>query len=293
MGQGPFAKRSTSVSAPPNRRRSTRFAFVAPIIISGRDANNQPFREETETFTVSFHGASLKTCNKILNGMHLTVENLLEGVAEEAICVSVAEPEPGRDEHVIAIQLLNPRNVWGVKNPPADWQSAAEASRQTLSLTPVSRPTDAGAPKAPTQRDPVVTSSADLDLRTAELVESALQLLRRQAAGILRESLKEFEDRLKVLEAGAEARILRNSEKAVAVAEAQVSKKAENTVSDAEVSLGKLRRALLEQLEARTERAVASAEENFRARIAELSSPLIEISSDVNPEKKTFPETKT
>ncbi|HEV2234482.1 MAG TPA: hypothetical protein VGV68_13900 [Terriglobia bacterium] len=291
MGHGPFAKSSKSANTPTNRRRSTRFAFVAPIVISGRDSTNQPFREETETILVSFHGASLKTRNQILNGMHLTVENLLEGVAEQAICVSVAEPEPGEDQHVIAIQLLKPRNVWGVKNPPADWQTAAQISRQILASTPAPRPAVAAAPGGPAQRDPVATQPADFDLRSAELAESVLQLLRRQAAGILRESLKEFEDRLKVLELGAEARLIKHSEKAISDAEAQVSKKAEDAVGGAEVSLSKLRRDLLEQLAARTERAVASAEENLREKIAELSSPLDDISPDVHPEKKIFPDT--
>lgn len=290
MGHGPFAKSSKSANTPTNRRRSTRFAFVAPIVISGRDSTNQPFREETETILVSFHGASLKTRNQILNGMHLTVENLLEGVAEQAICVSVAEPEPGEDQHVIAIQLLKPRNVWGVKNPPADWQTAAQISRQILASTPAPRPAVAAAPGGPAQRDPVATQPADFDLRSAELAESVLQLLRRQAAGILRESLKEFEDRLKVLELGAEARLIKHSEKAISDAEAQVSKKAEDAVGGAEVSLSKLRRDLLEQLAARTERAVASAEENLREKIAELSSPLDDTSPDVHPEKKIFPD---
>ena len=277
MSQGPFAKRSASVSAPPNRRRSTRFAFVAPLIISGRDATNQPFREETETILVSFHGASLKTRNQILNGMHLTVENLLEGVAEQAICVSVAEPEPGQDHHEIAIQLLKPRNVWGVKNPPADWQIAAEVSKQILASTAGRGVTDAGVREAPARRDAAVAQSSEIDQRSAELAESVLQLLRRQAAGILRESLKDFEDRLKALESGAEARFIQHSEKAIAVAEA---------------SLTRLRRELLEQLTAQTERAVASAEENLRTRIAELSSPLPELSPDVHPEEKILPDAK-
>jgi len=291
MGQGPFVKRSTTANTPTNRRRSTRFAFVAPIVISGRDATNQPFREETETFTVSFHGASMMTRHQILHGMHLTVENLLEGVAEEAICVNVAEPEPGQDQHLIAIQLLKPRNVWGVKNPPADWQSAEEVSRQILASIPGRRVTDAVAPEAPAQRDPVATQIADLDLRSAELAESVLQLLRRQAAGILRDSLKEFEERLKILESGAEARLILHSDKAISDVEAQVSKKAEDIVADAEVSLSKLRRDLLEQLADRIERAVVSADEKLRERITELSSPLIETSPDVDTEKKTFPDT--
>ncbi|MHB8652472.1 MAG: hypothetical protein ACYDA9_01200 [Terriglobia bacterium] len=291
MGQGPFAKSSKSANTPSNRRRSTRFAFVAPIVISGRDSTNLPFREETETILVSFHGANLKTRHQILNGMHLTVENLLEGVAEQAICVSVAEPEPGEDQHVIAIQLLKPRNVWGVKNPPPDWQAAEEVSRQILASIPGRRVTDAVAPEAPALRDPVATQIADLDLRSAELAESVLQLLRRQAAGILRESLKEFEERLKILESGAEARLILHSDKAISDVEAQVSKKAEDIVADAEVSLSKLRRDLLEQLADRIERAVVSVDEKLRERITELSSPLIETSPDVDTEKKTFPDT--
>jgi len=291
MGHGPFAKSSKSASTPTNRRRSTRFAFVAPIVISGRDSTNQPFREETETILVSFHGASLKTRNQILNGMHLSVENLLEGVAEKAICVSVAEPESGEDQHVIAIQLLKPRNVWGVKDPPPDWRSAEEVSRQLLASIPGRRATDAGATEAPARRDAVVTQSADLDLRSAELAESVLQLLRRQAAGILRESLKEFEERLKILESGAEARLILHSDRAISDVKTQVSQKAENTIADAEVSLSKLRRDLLKQLTERIERAVVSAEEKLRERITELSSPHIEAAPDANPENKTFPDT--
>src|ERR1700682_6320221 len=112
MGQGPFGTRPTAVSPQPNRR-STRLDYTVPIVLSGRDASNQSYQEKTETLIVSFHGAKLKTRNQILIGMHLTVKNLQEGVAEEAICGGVTEAEAGHEHHAIAIQLLHPRNRLG------------------------------------------------------------------------------------------------------------------------------------------------------------------------------------
>jgi len=263
MGQSPFAKNLASAGPYSDRRHSTRVDLVVPIVISGSDANRQPYREATETFSVSFHGAALKTRNQIKIGMQLSIENLIEGVIEKAICVRVAEPTPGQEVHAIALQLLYPRNMWGVKNPPADWQSASEAARQTPPAAPKV------VPKPPEASAPVPAVSLELEQRTADLIESAIQLLRGQVAGILRESLKEFEDRLKILEAGAQARVIQHSEKTIADTEVRVSKKSEGCVSDAETALMKLRRDLLEQLAARTERAIHNAEDALRERIAE------------------------
>jgi len=266
MGQSPFSRNAAPAGAYGDRRHSTRVDQIIPIVISGSDASRQPYREATETFSVSFHGAALKTRNQIKIGMQLSVENLMEGVIEKAICVRVAEPTPGQDVHAIAIQLLYPRNMWGVKNPPADWQSAAEAARQAPAAAP---PAPKVAPRPPEAAAPVPAVSLDLEQRTADLIESALQLLRGQVAGILRESLKEFEDRLRILEAGAQARIIQYSEKTVADTESRVSKKSEGCVADAETALMKMRRELLEQLAARTERAIQSAEDVLHEKIAE------------------------
>ncbi len=271
MGQSPFAKNATSVSAPPNRRRSTRIDFVVPIVISGRDSFGQPFREETETITVSAHGASFRMRSQILIGMQLTVENLLEGVTGKAICIRITDPKPVQDRRVVAIQLLVPCNMWGVKDPPADWQFAVE-SGQPQSPAPVQMPASAGtAAPSPAAVHPMT----DLEQRSSELVESVLMLLRRQAAGILRDSLKEFEDRLRVLQADAQEGLTQRSEK---------------TVDDAEVSLGKLRQDMLEQITAQARQAVVFTEDNLRERIAEMFLPRQKPLQDARSEKKSDPD---
>jgi len=274
MGQSPFAKRSAPSDTPTERRQSTRIDLAVPIVISGRDASGQPFREATETISVSFHGASLKTRKQILIGMQLTVENLVGGSVGKSICVRVFEAAPGQDLHAIAVQLLVPSNMWGVKDPPADWKSAADVIQQAA---PAAKPRPPAA---------VAASSSDLEQRSADLAESVLQLLRGQAAGILRESLKEFEERLKFLESGAEARIIQQAEKAIANADSRLSSNAEKSLADAEISLAKLRRDLLEQLKARSERAIVATEVTLREKIAALISAHLK-SIEALPEKKS------
>ncbi len=293
MGQGPFAKRSAPAGPPAERRQSSRLDLVIPIVISGRDAAGQPFREATETLSVSFHGAAIKTRKQIPIGMQLTIENLATGTASKAICVRVGEAKPGQELHAIAAQLLMPANVWGVINPPADWQSAADAIQQAA---PAARGLSPGATTAAAKTQPpgapaARMASADLEQRSADLAESVLQLLRGQAAGILRESLKEFEERLKFLESGIEARVIQQAERAIADAGSRVANQAAKSVDDVEIALAGLRRELMEQLTARTERAILSAETAVRERIATLVEEHLK-SGDVLLEKKAEVETE-
>ena len=125
MGQSPFVKRPGSPGLELGRRRSTRVEAAIRIILTGRDASGQPFREETETTTVNLQGARLKTRYQVLDGIQVGIENPRTGAAEKAICVRVEEPAPGQTARYIAIQLLNPGNVWGIENPPADWEIVA------------------------------------------------------------------------------------------------------------------------------------------------------------------------
>jgi hypothetical protein len=284
MGLGPFAKRTAPSGPPAERRQSTRIDLSLPIVISGRDATGKPFREVTEAFSVSLHGAALKTRKQILLGMQLTVENPAVGAARKAICVRVAEPQPGHDLHAVAIQLLVAENIWGVRNPPTDWKSTVD-SAQPATPAPVATP--AAKPQAPA---PAPTASTELEQRSADLAESVLNLLRGQAAGILRESLKEFEERLQFLERGAEARIIQQAEKAIEDVGARVASGAEKAVADTEIALAGLRRELLEQLTARTERAILSAEVTMREKIAAAAEH--QKSAELLSDKKTEVDAK-
>ncbi len=257
MGQSPFAKRPTSADSGTGRRRSTRVDFVVPVILTGRDASGQPFREETETSKVNLHGAKLMTHHQVLVGSQLGVQNPRTEMAEKAICVWVGEPVPGQDFFEIAIQLVKAKNLWGLENPPDDWQMAEEPELRALPTPPPMAPTigDRGTPgRAPRAQPTVDFRSADLGRRSAQIIESVLQTLRQQADEIVREAVRKFEERLEVSLAEKETRIVQRAEKAYA---------------DLESSLETLRADLADQLTALTQGVVDSAEETLRSTVTE------------------------
>ena len=132
--QSPFSRHPGGT----NRRRSTRLDLVLPVVLSGRDASGESFREETQTSTVNLHGAKVETSRNILVGMQVSIENPLTGDVEKAVCVRVFEGAPGDRKHFIATQLVRPGNIWGIEDPPEDW--SAVASSMLGKAPPPSRP---------------------------------------------------------------------------------------------------------------------------------------------------------
>ena len=146
MGQIPFRRSGTADSAA-SRRRSTRVEFSVPIVLTGRDAAGQPFREETETSTVNLRGCKLRTRHSVLVGMQVGLENPRLGVSGKAICVWVGETPPGETAHDIAVQLLKPGNLWGLENPPDDWERVAAELGGPPAAFERARPATAGRPQ--------------------------------------------------------------------------------------------------------------------------------------------------
>jgi len=280
MGQGPFAKRSSAVNPGAERRQSSHLAYAAPVVISGRDVIGQLFREVTETFNVSLHGAAIYSRKQIPLGTQLTIECVATGTVAKCICVRVKEAGPGEDRGAIGVQLIVPANLWGVRNPPSDWLTPAKRFAQAERSFPP--PAVTPAPSMPSIQ-PQAEPGPDLEQRSAELAESVLKMLRSQAAGILRESLQAFEERLKFLESGIEAQIIQHAGKAINDAEARVMSTAEKTVEETELELARLRRELLEQMSARTERAILNAEITLREKLDRLIEEH-EKKSSPNPE---------
>ncbi len=231
MGQSPFARKDLSQQAWLKRRRSTRIDYMTPVVLSGRDASGQPFREETTTLIVNLHGAKVRTGHKVLVGMLVTIESLKTGASGKAICVIAFEPEGAEPDHAIAVQLIQPGNIWGVEDPPPDWATvAAELGGQPLSpqrpgptpaipsppaAPPSSAPSSVTAP-APVSRINVDSQLADFEQRAARVIESVLETLRVQSNVMVRESLANYEQRLSALFSEAQGRISQHIEQAAA-----------------------------------------------------------------------------
>ena len=221
MSYSPFARRMPSQGTQTCRRRSTRVEAAVPIVLSGRDASSQTFRELTETTTVNLHGARLRTRNHIMVGMQVSVENPATGKAEKAICVRVEGPEPGESLHCIAVQLIHPCNLWQIENPPEDWaQVQAEMidgvpapARATgkVAVLGGARPPLA----APAHQPDSEQLAAEVERRSAAVVESLIANLRRQSEEIVMEAFQQIEERLEVSTAKLETRMNANAEQAL------------------------------------------------------------------------------
>ncbi len=231
MGHSPFSKGALSQQARANRRRSTRLDYETPIVLSGRDARGQPFREETVTLIVNFHGAKVRTTRQVLVGMLVTVESVKTGQSGKAVCVNVYEAPSGQTWHGIALQLVQPGNIWGVEDPPADWATVAAELGGPLRISepgtrsptiPLTRPTPGPVLGAAASRPMMDAQLADLEQRATKLIDSAVETLRVQTDLTVRDSLAVYEQRLAALVSQAEVRISQRVDQAASEVAASI-----------------------------------------------------------------------
>jgi hypothetical protein len=339
VGHSAVSKKGLFQDVQPNRRRSSRVNFVTPVILAGRDATGQPYREETVTLVVNLHGAKIRTRHQVLAGMLVNVEIVRTGRAEKAVCVRVEEASPGETAHAIAIQLVKPGNVWGLESPPADWEAVGAElggrlpaprvtpSRDAAPLVPASAaPAPPGAIPAPVVREIVDLQLAALEQRGAQLRESALELLRVQAEVLVRNALQDFEERLKDLEGSAETQVVKRADQAladlesamqafraegvgeivgeavqglqrsldelVAAAEARAARRTDESFAELEAALATFRADVNDELQARTEQAIESAQQALRSKVAEMLSAIAKPSSGGSSGQPSAPSSK-
>jgi len=261
----PTVKTQESVAPP---RRSSRIEFVTPVFLSGRDAGGQPFRELTQTSLVNLHGCRLRTSYRVIVGMLVTLECPRAGTLGKAVCVKVWDPTEGVAGQEIAVQLIKPQNLWGVPNPPADWEAVAKnlVQGRTAQIEHPSRgvasPPPAAAPAMPLRvTAPAVPSVdqrlLDLERRSQQLVESTLDILRTQAEDLTRSSLEEFRAQVEVLLKDAEGRLREGFQQ---------------SYDESAAALVALRADLTEQMGSRGAQLIRSAEEALRTRVREIFS---------------------
>ena len=267
-----------------NRRRSTRIDYVTTVVLSGKDGSGTPFREYTQTVKVNLHGCKIRTSYRILVGMLVNLESPKAGASGKAVCLEVWDPKPGVAGHEIALQLIKPQNLWGVPNPPADWEIVAKAMAQgrvvqtespARAATPVapSPAAPAAVPRpraipqavapapppvvAPARPAPVAGLAADprlaeLERRSTQLVESVIDILRGQAEEITHSSLNEFRQQVDALIQDAEVRLRQNLQQAY-------EKSAGSLIG--------LRTDLMEQMASRGAQMIRSSEDTLRTRL--------------------------
>jgi hypothetical protein len=101
-------------------RRSTRLPISLPIVIHGKDAQQEAFRESTHTLIVNQHGAKLATTHQLLLGAEVLIENTTLGSVAKANVVWVSPKYSPHGRNEVGVQLVEAQNIWGIEFPPND-----------------------------------------------------------------------------------------------------------------------------------------------------------------------------
>jgi len=110
-----------SVEQTPERRRAGRVPHRARIILSGVDADGFNFAEETETLSVSKHGAAVRTSYRLACGEEISVRTKDKQRVAQFAVVWVGQPNTP-SEGRIGLEWVEPQRFWGLEFPPEDWE---------------------------------------------------------------------------------------------------------------------------------------------------------------------------
>jgi hypothetical protein len=109
-------------------RRSTRVNQAATLTVTGLDCYRGPYQEQVSTLTVNCHGCKYLSKYEVLPTSSVILE--LNDEKRDSPPLSVRghvkwvqrpiESKGGLFE--TAVELDNPGNIWGIDQPPSDWQ---------------------------------------------------------------------------------------------------------------------------------------------------------------------------
>ena len=98
------------------RRRTPRIALFVNVIIQGFDEENEKFKIETHTHSVSGHGGMMILETAVVLGQKLLITNEKSGQKTECKVVSVKTEADGK--HRVAFEFIAPSaNFWKITFP--------------------------------------------------------------------------------------------------------------------------------------------------------------------------------
>lgn len=112
-----------------NRRRCTRLLVAVPVTISGQNARGEAFCEEARTIVVHPQGASIVTSQSLVPGSEINIENRPLRIAVRARVARFVKGTSSTGFGQIDVELVEPKNIWGIRYPPADWQKVLPGGR--------------------------------------------------------------------------------------------------------------------------------------------------------------------
>jgi hypothetical protein len=121
------------ILTPKAARRSTRVRVEIPITVTSLDRKH-PFAAECLALVVSLQGCGFRTSQALPLGTPVLLSALPGGASTSARVANCLPLGSDGKQFLIGVSLYNPGNVWGIADPPADWNcvsSLASAGETT------------------------------------------------------------------------------------------------------------------------------------------------------------------
>jgi hypothetical protein len=97
-----------------------RVLLSVPIIVSGQNAKNQDFKEETRTLVVNAHGALIALEAQVVAQQNVTLSNKSTQQSIECRVVHIGSAQGGKTQ--VGMEFIKPSGkFWQIDFPPDDW----------------------------------------------------------------------------------------------------------------------------------------------------------------------------
>ena len=127
------------ILTPKATRRSTRVRVEIPITVTSLDRKHA-FAAECVALVVSPQGCGFRTPQALPLETPVLLSNLPGGGSASGRVANCLPLGSDGKQFLIGVSLYNPGNVWGIADPPADWNCAASTPSPAQRVQPRLRP---------------------------------------------------------------------------------------------------------------------------------------------------------
>ena len=115
------------ILTPKSTRRSTRLRVEIPITVTSMDRRN-PFSASCVALVVSAQGCGFRTLQPLPLETPVLLSALRGGASVSARVANCLPLGPDGKYFLIGVSLYNHGNVWGIVDPPEDWNCASDVN---------------------------------------------------------------------------------------------------------------------------------------------------------------------
>jgi len=119
-------------------RRSTRLRVEIPVTVTSMDRRHQ-FSASCVALVVSPQGCGFRASQALPLETPVLLSELPGGGSASARVANCLPLGNDGKFFLIGVSLYNPGNVWGIADPPADWNCASAASAASAPVTPTNK----------------------------------------------------------------------------------------------------------------------------------------------------------